>query len=142
MKNAIELIKRYEGLSLTAYQCPAGIWTIGWGHTRTVRQGDVITSEEAENLLRNDVAEISKQLDKWCGQYDVKLSGNQRSALISFIFNVGFGAFKHSTLWKLVRVNPCDAAISQQFARWKYADGKLMSGLMRRRRDEAMLYFK
>lgn len=142
MKNAIDLIKRYEGVSLSAYQCPAGVWTIGWGHTRGVRPGQVISGDTANNLLQKDVKSIFEKLDAMCADAGITLSGNQRSALVSFIFNVGIGAFRRSTLWRLIRLNPYDPAISPEFARWKYADGKAMPGLIRRRREEAALYFK
>lgn len=142
MKNAIELIKRYEGLSLSAYKCPAGVWTIGWGYTKGVRHGMVITGARAEELLREEVAAILARLDSVCAGASVCLTANQRSALASFIFNVGFGAFSRSTLWRLIRQNPADPNISHEFARWKYAGGKALPGLIRRRREEAALYFQ
>ncbi len=141
MENAILLIKKYEGLSLSAYQCPAGVWTIGWGHTRGVRPGQVITGAMANELLQKDVESIFAKLDAMCADAAVILSPNQRSALASFIFNVGIGAFRRSTLWKLVRRNPADPNISPEFARWKYASGKVLPGLIRRRKEEAILYF-
>ncbi|MBE6304922.1 MAG: lysozyme [Bacteroidales bacterium] len=142
MENAISLIKRFEGLSLSAYRCPAGVWTIGWGHTKNVRPLMSVSHAEADELLRNDVSEIFTKLTQLSAEANVTLSSNQLSALTSFIFNVGFSAFRRSTLWKLIRENPDNPDIARQFAKWKYAAGKVMSGLVRRRREEATLYFK
>lgn len=142
MENAISLIKRFEGLSLSAYRCPAGVWTIGWGHTENVRPLMSVSHAEADELLRNDVSEIFTKLTQLSAEANVTLSSNQLAALTSFIFNVGFSAFRRSTLWKLIRKNPNDPDIARQFAQWKYAAGKVMPGLVRRRREEATLYFK
>lgn len=142
MENAISLIKRFEGLSLSAYRCPAGVWTIGWGHTKNVRPLMSVSHAEADELLRNDVSEIFTKLTELSAEANVTLSPNQLAALTSFIFNVGFSAFRRSTLWKLIRENPDNPDIARQFAKWKYAAGKVMPGLVRRRREEATLYFK
>lgn len=142
MKNAIDLIKRYEGLHLSAYLCPAGVWTIGWGHTKGVFPEMTVSTDEAEDLLCKDVAIIFGKLNLICTDTGVSLSPNQLSALASFIFNVGFNAFAISTLWKLIRSNPNHPDIAYQFTRWIYAAGKVMPGLIKRRQEEAALYFK
>lgn len=136
MKNAINLIKRYEGLRLQAYRCPAGRWTIGWGHTGDVSPSMSITREEAESLLAADVAKISAQIDA----LGVSLSANRRAALISFIFNVGAEAFKGSTLRRRILEDVNHPDIPAQFARWVHAGGKVMPGLVRRRAEEAALW--
>lgn len=132
------IIKKHEGLRLQAYRCPAGRWTIGWGHTEGVRPGQVISREEAEAMLEADIAKISRQLDALGG---ASLTANQRAALVSFIFNVGFGAFERSTLWKRICADPHHPDIPAEFARWRYAGGKEMPGLVKRRAEEAALYF-
>ncbi|MBP3534624.1 MAG: lysozyme [Muribaculaceae bacterium] len=137
MEKAIELIKEFESLRTRAYRCPAGVWTIGWGHTAGVKRGDSITEAEAERLLRADVADLGRQLR----QTGVALSPNREAALLSFAYNVGFDALLRSTLWRKVRTNPADPTIGEEFGRWKYAGGRVMAGLVRRRAKEAALYF-
>lgn len=136
-KQGIELIKRYEGLRLKAYVCPAGVATIGWGHTKGVKAGMVIDLAEAERLLADDIAIAER-----CVNCDAEnLNQNQFDALVSFVFNVGTANYKKSTLRKKVLSNPNDPAIADQFERWVYAKGKVLLGLMKRRADECELYF-
>ena len=83
----IEAIKRFEGLHLQVYRCPAGVLTIGYGHTAGVKQGMKITLEEADKMLHQDVEKFEKKVDKYNSIY--KFNENQFSALVSFAFNVG-----------------------------------------------------
>ena len=133
----LELIKKHEGLRLTAYKCPAGVWTIGYGHTRTATLGLDITEQTAEVLLKQDVrfAEIAvtKELPT--------ISQPKFDALVSFVFNVGAGAFQRSTLLKRIKANQPEHLIRNEFSRWDKAGGKVLAGLVRRRQDEANLYF-
>lgn len=133
---------KHEGLRLRAYRCPAGVWTIGYGHTRNVRPGQTITEQEARDLLAADLAALRRRLDALCRQSGgIRLTPNREAALLSFAFNVGFGALSRSTLWRKVVGNQDDPAIAAEFARWKYAGGKVMVGLVKRRAEEAALYF-
>ena len=134
---AIELIKEFEDLRLEAYLCPAGVWTIGWGHTKGVKQGMKITEEQAEELLREDMQEAIKAVDK----LGVNLTEKQYNALVSFVFNIGGGAFATSTIRRKILANPNDKSIRNEFMRWVYARGKMLEGLERRREEEAELYF-
>lgn len=136
----LALIKKYEGLSLKAYQCPAGIWTIGYGSTKGVRPWTVITRGQAEQRLREDISTAEQAVDilrylqpglKQC-QYD---------ALVSFIFNVGCAAFNKSALRKLIIRDTEDDSIKNEFKRWVYVNGKVSPGLSARREEEAKLYF-
>jgi lysozyme len=133
----LELIKKHEGLKLTAYKCPAGVWTIGYGHTRTATLGLDITQQTAEALLKQDVrfAEIAvaKELPT--------ISQSKFDALVSFVFNVGAGAFQRSTLLKRIKANQEEHLIRHEFMRWDKAGGKVLAGLVRRRQDEANMYF-
>ena len=131
------LIRQFEGLRLTAYRCPSGIWTIGYGHTENVHKGDTITQSQAEEYLRQDIEPIEVYLNS----QQLNISQNQFDALTSLIFNIGIPAFSHSTLLKLIKANPDDSAITDQFLRWIYSDGKPLPGLQRRRTEEAKLYF-
>lgn len=141
MLEAIRLIKAHEGVRLQAYRCPAGVWTVGYGHTAGVTEQTVITRTEAERLLLEDLAVLNLRLENM-GLRDLSLRPEQRAALLSFAYNVGIGAFGRSTLWRLVRADPDNPAIADEFARWVYADGRKLKGLVKRRRAEAELYFR
>lgn len=135
--DAYELIKQFEGLRLKAYLCPAGIWTIGYGHTSGVSPNSFITIQEADEYLHRDVATIEMQLNK----LNLSLRQCQWDAIVSFVFNVGIGNFKASTLLAKIRINPDDNSIIDEFLRWVYANGKVMKGLQKRRLAEMKLYF-
>ena len=135
--DAYELIKQFEGLRLKAYLCPAGIWTIGYGHTSGVSPNSFITIQEADEYLHRDVATIEMQLNK----LNLSLRQCQWAAIVSFVFNVGIGNFKASTLLAKIRINPDDNSIIDEFLRWVYANGKVMRGLQKRRLTEMKLYF-
>ena len=135
--DAYELIKQFEGLRLEAYLCPAGIWTIGYGHTSGVSPNSFITIQEADEYLHRDVATIEMQLNK----LNLSLRECQWDAIVSFVFNVGIGNFKASTLLAKIRINPDDNSIIDEFLRWVYANGKVMRGLQKRRLTEMKLYF-
>ena len=135
--DAYELIKQFEGFRLEAYLCPAGIWTIGYGHTSGVSPNSFITIQEADEYLHRDVAAIEMQLNK----LNLSLRQCQWDAIVSFVFNVGIGNFKASTLLAKIRINPDDNSIIDEFLRWVYANGKVMRGLQKRRLTEMKLYF-
>jgi len=133
-------IKEFEGLRLQAYRCAAGVLTIGYGHTgRDVKDGMEITSERADELFEQDVAEFEHILDASLdGLY---LSQHRYDALLSFSYNVGIGALRKSTLYRKVCSNPSDPSIRGEFMRWTRAGGKVQQGLVRRREWEARRYF-
>lgn len=138
-QTGIELVKRFEGLSLKAYKCPAGVWTVGYGTTGVpeARPGSVITKERAEALLQEDVSKFSKQVFALCR--DVIVSQHQFDALVSFAYNVGIGAFKTSTLLKKL-LQKDYVGVGNEFLRWTKAKGKVLPGLVKRRRAEALLF--
>lgn len=137
-KNGIELIKKYEGCKLAAYQCPAKIWTIGFGHTKNVKEHDKITQEIAEQLLINDLQEPENAINAYCRH---ALTQNQFDALVSFIFNLGSGAFRSSTLLKRLNANQINLA-ALEFDKWTRGGGKVLDGLVKRRADEKALFLK
>jgi lysozyme len=132
----LNIIKEYEGLRLESYLCPAKKWTIGYGHTKTTQPGMVITEDQADNLLMQDAIDAEDAVNKFV---KVPISENQFSALVSFVFNVGAGNFKASTL--LRKLNEKDfAGAADQFERWIYAKGQVLNGLIRRRKAEQKLF--
>jgi len=137
-KNGIELIKKYEGCKLNAYLCPANVWTIGYGHTKNVKEGDKITQEMAEQLLVNDLQQFENAVNAYCLR---ALTQNQFDALISFVFNLGSVAFRASTLLKRINANQMELA-ALEFERWNKAGGKVLEGLTKRRKDEKALFLK
>lgn len=137
--NGLSLIKHFEGLSLKAYLCPAKVWTIGYGTTGVAeaRPGVVITQARAEELLQEDVAKFERQI--WALVKDVVVSQHQFDALVTFAYNIGIGAFKTSTLLKKLLQKDYTGA-SQEFLRWTKAKGKVLPGLVIRRRAEHLLF--
>jgi GH24 family phage-related lysozyme (muramidase) len=132
----LNLIKRFEGLRLTAYDDGVGVWTVGFGHTKGVQPGDKITEEQATDFLRIDVAEAS---DAVARLVTVALSQNQRDALISLVYNIGSGAFEGSTL--LRKLNAGDhAGAADEFTRWNKGGGRVLAGLVKRRAAERELF--
>ena len=137
-KKGIDLIKKYEGCKLNAYHCPANVLTIGYGHTNNVRENQKITQAEAEKLLKEDLIIHSNNVLKLT---KTKLNQNQFDALVSLEFNVGYGNFKNSTLLKLLNQGKYTLA-SNQFDRWIYSKGKVLQGLVKRRKEEKKLFLK
>jgi GH24 family phage-related lysozyme (muramidase) len=137
---AIDLIKHFEGLRLQAYECSAGVWTIGYGTTHTalgpVRPGQRITASEAETLLMSDLRLFERRVQD---QVTVPLTEAQFSALVAFAYNVGAGALAGSTL--LRKLNKLDySGAADEMLRWNKADGKVLEGLTRRRRAERAMF--
>ena len=137
--SAASFVAQFEGLELKAYRCPAGIWTIGYGHTGSdVHEGQVITKDEALALLGKDLASHVLQAS---GYIAVDVTQNQFIALTSFIYNIGVGAFRDSTLLKLLNRGDIQGA-ADQFLLWNKAGGKVLAGLTRRREAERALFLK
>lgn len=134
-----QLIKQWEGCRLTAYRCPSGVVTIGYGHTEGVKLGQRITQTEADALFESDINEFADAVTQLIGAAPV--NGNQFDALVSLAYNIGTAAFSKSTLLRKVRANPDDPSIRAEFARWVRGDGRVLPGLVKRRSAEANHYF-
>ena len=132
----IYIIKQYEGFRKNAYLDPAGIWTIGYGHTQGVAPGHFMTEPEAAQLLEEEVQLYEKAIRSLV---TVPLSQNQFDALVSFTYNVGIGALSQSTLLRYLNEGDYRAA-SDQFLRWTYAGGQILPGLVTRRQHERRLF--
>ncbi|MFA6788951.1 MAG: lysozyme [Arcobacteraceae bacterium] len=135
--DGLNLIQHFESLVLNAYQDSVGVWTIGWGHTGTdVTEGKIITEEEAESLLQEDLIKFEKAVNDLVS---IELNENQFAALVSFAFNLGIGNLQSSTLLKLVNSNDSFNA-SKEFVKWSKAGGQRLSGLVKRRLSERNLF--
>lgn len=143
-QKGLDLIKRFEGLELKPYKCPAGIPTIGYGNTyypsgSKVKLTDpAITKEKAEELLKFLLGSYEKSVNSFCRD---DISQNQFDALVSFAYNCGVNSLKSSTLLKKVNANPNDPTIKAEFLKWNKASGRVLAGLTKRRQAEADLYF-
>ena len=132
-EEAIQAIKCFEGLRLAAYRCPGGVWTIGYGHTKGVRDGMACTETEADRWLREDLEESERAVTalavcKGQGQFD---------ALVDFVFNLGIGSLKRSALLRCIRRGDTDEEVCRQFRRWVYSGGRKLQGLVKRREWDA-----
>lgn len=130
----VSLIKQFEGCRLKAYKCPAGVWTIGYGHTAGVKAGDIITQETAESYLRNDLVTYEKAVMNYDGIYH--FNQNQFDALVSFTYNCGAGNLKNLTQGGKRTI----AQISDKLLLYNKAGGVTLLGLQRRRAAEKVLF--
>lgn len=134
----IDLIKSRESCRLKAYKCPAGIWTIGYGHTGSeVHDGWEISQDEAETLLRSDLLVFDAGVQRDCAQS----TDCQHSAMVSLAYNIGLGNFAKSSVMRLHNADRY-AEAAQAFALWNKAGGKVLAGLVSRRAAEAALYLE
>ena len=132
----INLIKEFEGLRLEAYLDSVDVPTIGYGHTRGVKLGQTISQEQAEDFLEEDIHEFELAIQRLV---HVNLTQNQFDALVSFTFNLGIGSLKQSTLLKKLNAGDITGA-ANEFNRWVYAGGKKLTGLVKRRSAERLMF--
>lgn len=131
----LDLIRRWEGLRLKAYLCPANVWTIGYGHTKGVKPGDVWTPEQAEEALVEDARVHIEQTLVLCPTLD-----NERlSAIADFTFNLGAGRLKASSLRRRINNGEFEL-VPQEIRKWVWAGGRKLAGLVARREDEVRLW--
>lgn len=129
----VEAVKGFEGLRLTSYKDSAGVLTIGYGHTGEVMAGVRITESQADEYLRHDLQRAGRTVNR----LGVCKTQGQFDALCDFVFNLGGGRLRSSTLLKKIRAGAPVAEIQKEFRRWVYASGKKLPGLVRRREWEA-----
>ena len=135
-QRGINLIKQFEGVRLTAYKCPAGVYTIGYGHTRGVKRGMKITEEEASAFLASDLLNSEKAVERYDSVYHWKQ--NEFDALVSFTFNCG--ATNLRSLLRNGRRNR--SQIAETLPLYRKAGGKVLKGLERRRAAEKALFLE
>ena len=134
--NGLDLVKHFEGLVLEAYKCPAGVWTIGYGHTKDVQPGDSWSEDHADHMLEVEMEEYEKYINDLV---EVELNQNQFDAMVSWVYNLGVGNLQSSTLLKVLNAGDY-AGVPEQIMRWNKAGGKTLEGLTRRRQAEAVLF--
>lgn len=137
----LELIKAFEGFRAAAYRCPAGVWTVGYGHTSlagepAVTPGMKVTRAEAAAILSRDVTAFTAGVERLV---TISLGANQFSALVSFAYNVGLGNFRDSSVLKSVNAGDFDA-VPRRLALWNKAGGRVLAGLVHRRAAESALF--
>ncbi len=146
-ERGIKMIIAFEGIELKAYRCPAGIWTIGVGHTGTVDDEAIhaemsITEEKALNILQSDLRQIERYINRQT--FAEYLTQGQFDALVSFIFNIGTAAFQSSTMRKILSCKNTPEKVAKEFERWVYGrvNGKKekLPGLIKRRNTEKELF--
>ncbi len=143
---AIDLIKEFEGFRANAYRDSVGVWTIGYGHTSRagepkVKPGMRITRAEGERILKKDVAMFAADVERALGNDADKLNDNQFGAIVSFAYNVGIGNLKKSSVLKAIRRGDLDA-VPAKLKLWNKAGGKVLKGLVRRRKAEGELFMR
>ena len=132
----LALIKKFEGCELEAYQCSAGVWTIGYGHTKGVEEGMIITKDQAEQMLLEELVEYEVAVEE---AVDNQLDQCMFDALVSWTYNLGPTNLNNSTMLKVLNAGEYDE-VPAQIKRWNKAGGKVLQGLIRRREAEALLF--
>lgn len=131
-QNGINLIKKYEGCRLESYKCPAGVWTIGYGHTSGVTDGQKITQAQADAYLISDLEKFEKKVEKYNSKYS--WNQNEFDALVSFAFNIG-------SIDQLTANGTRErSVIAEKFLLYNKAAGKVLLGLTKRRAEERELF--
>lgn len=135
-------MKEWEGCRLTAYRCPSGVWTIGYGHTgNDVAAGMHISQSEADRLFEKDIERFEGKLHELDGFENVTWSQGEYDAVVSLAFNIGMGNFERSTLWRKIRQARRDRqSEAMEFGRWIYGGGRKLPGLVKRRAEESRIY--
>lgn len=129
-------IQEREALRLDAYKDSTGIWTIGWGHTIGVKEGDTCTLEQAQDFFLQDISPVEACVNR---EVTVEMSQSQFDALCSFAFNVGCTALARSTLLRKFNAGDTEGA-ANEFMRWNHAGGAVLAGLTKRREQEMQLF--
>ena len=135
-KEGIALIKKFEGIELEAYQDSVGVWTIGYGHTKGVKEGDNISLKKAEEMLEEELVEYEGYINN---MVELGLEQNQFDALVAWVYNLGPTNLRQSTLLKVLNQGLFNE-VPYEIKRWNKAGGEVLNGLVRRREAEALLF--
>lgn len=134
-KSGLALTEQFENCRLSAYQDQVGVWTIGYGHTKGVKAGDVCTQAQADAWVLEDVQSCVDAVNR----ATVELTQDEFDALVDFAFNLGIGALLKSTLWRKLNAGDYHGA-ADEFEKWDMAGGKHIAGLLRRRKAEHVVF--
>ena len=132
----LALIKKFEGCELEAYQDAVGVWTIGYGHIKGVKEGMTITKQQAEEMLLEELVEYENYVLEAVNH---QLDQCMLDALVSWTYNLGPSNLNASTMLKVLNAGDYDG-VPEQIKRWNKAGGKVLTGLVRRREAEALLF--
>ena len=132
----LSLIKKFEGCELEAYLCPANVWTIAFGRTKDVKEGDTCTQEQAEEWLVEEMEEYESYIND---QVEVDLEQYQFDALVSWVYNLGPTNLSSSTMLKVLNEEKYNE-VPNQIRRWNKAGGNVLDGLTRRREAESLFF--
>ena len=145
-KNAVDIIKKWEGFRAKPYYCSAGVPTIGYG-TTTYPTGEKVKITDRAINVATATTYLTYHIDRKVNNPLLKLidrnklNQNQYDALVCFVYNIGIGAFEKSTLRRMINENPKNPEIEGEFLKWCHAKGKIIDGLRNRRAEESALYF-
>lgn len=142
-EKGIRRICASEGFSAKPYLCPKGKPTIGYG-TTLYRSGKKVTLDDPEITEEAALQELLYHVENRCYHVltGLNLNRNQFDVLCDFVYNVGSGNFEGSTLRRMVQMNPNDPLIAAELAKWNKSGGKVQPGLVRRRKEDGILYFQ
>ena len=135
-QDGLKLIKKFEGCELKSYQDSVGVWTLGYGHTKGVEEGQEITQDEAEEMLASELGEYEGYIND---MVECDLEQHQFDALVAWVYNLGPTNLRSSTMLKRLNANDLDD-VPNQIKRWDKAGGKVLQGLVRRREAEALMF--
>ena len=135
--DGFDIIKKFEGCELEAYKCAAGVWTIGYGHTKDVQEGDKWTEEKSEFMLWR---ELEDEYEHYVNSLvTVPLNQCQFDALVSWVYNLGPNNLKSSSMLRVLNEGKYDE-VPAQMKKWNKANGKVLAGLTRRREAEGLMF--
>ena len=135
-ENGLELIKKFEGCKTTAYQDSVGVWTIGFGHTKGVEEGQTCSIEDAESMLADEMDEYEGYINN---MVKVELQQHEFDALVAWVYNLGPTNLGESTMLKVLNGGQFDR-VPDEMNRWTRAGGKILEGLVRRRQAESLMF--
>ena len=135
-EDGLELIKKFEGCETTAYQDSVGVWTIGFGHTKGVEEGQPCSIEDAESMLANEMDEYEGYINN---MVKVDLQQHEFDALVAWVYNLGPTNLGESTMLKVLNGGQFDR-VPEEMNRWTRAGGKILEGLVRRRQAESLMF--
>ena len=135
-EDGLELIKKFEGCETTAYQDSVGVWTIGFGHTKGVEEGQTCSIEDAESMLADEMDEYEGYINN---MVKVELQQHEFDALVAWVYNLGPTNLGESTMLKVLNGGQFDR-VPEEMNRWTRAGGKILEGLVRRRQAESLMF--